>query len=105
MHGPGVDVRPLRQITGEAEFNEVFFTDVRIPDAERLGDGGRRLARRADDADERAGLHRRRRSAPARAAPIGEAAELWRKRTRRARATRRPRDELMRLWSGPRSPG
>jgi len=40
MHGPGVDVRPLRQMTGEAEFNEVFMTDVRIPDAERLGDVG-----------------------------------------------------------------
>ncbi len=40
MHAPGVDVRPLRQLTGEAEFNEVFFTDVRIPDAERLGDVG-----------------------------------------------------------------
>jgi alkylation response protein AidB-like acyl-CoA dehydrogenase len=40
MHDPGVDVRPLRQMTGEAEFNEVFMTDVRIPDAERLGDVG-----------------------------------------------------------------
>jgi alkylation response protein AidB-like acyl-CoA dehydrogenase len=40
MHGPGVEVRPLRQMTGEAEFNEVFMTDVRIPDAERLGDVG-----------------------------------------------------------------
>ncbi len=40
MHAPGVDVRPLRQLTGEAEFNEVFFSDVRIPDAERLGDVG-----------------------------------------------------------------
>jgi alkylation response protein AidB-like acyl-CoA dehydrogenase len=40
MHGPGVEVRPLYQITGEAEFNEVYFTDVRIPDAERLGDVG-----------------------------------------------------------------
>lgn len=40
MHAPGVDVRPLRQMTGEAEFNEVYFTDVRIPDAERLGDVG-----------------------------------------------------------------
>jgi len=40
MHAPGVEVRPLRQMTGEAEFNEVFFTDVRIPDRERLGDVG-----------------------------------------------------------------
>ena len=37
MHAPGVEVRPLRQMTGDAEFNEVYFTDVRIPDAERLG--------------------------------------------------------------------
>jgi alkylation response protein AidB-like acyl-CoA dehydrogenase len=40
MQAPGVDVRPLYQITGEAEFNEVYFTDVRIPDAERLGEVG-----------------------------------------------------------------
>jgi alkylation response protein AidB-like acyl-CoA dehydrogenase len=37
MHAPGVEVRPLRQITGEAEFNEVFLTDVKIPDSDRLG--------------------------------------------------------------------
>jgi len=40
MHAPGVEVRPLRQITGDAEFNEVYFDDVRIPDAERLGERG-----------------------------------------------------------------
>jgi alkylation response protein AidB-like acyl-CoA dehydrogenase len=40
MRAPGVDVRPLRQITGEAEFNEVYLTDVRIPDSHRIGDVG-----------------------------------------------------------------
>ena len=46
MHAPGVEVRPLRQMTGDAEFNEVYFTDVRIPDSERLdavGEGWRRI--------------------------------------------------------------
>ena len=59
MQAPGVEVRPLRQITGEAEFNEVYFTDTRIPDSERLGAARRRLAGVADHADERAGVDRR----------------------------------------------
>jgi alkylation response protein AidB-like acyl-CoA dehydrogenase len=38
MSAPGVTVRPLRQMSGHADFNEVFFDDVVIPDSERLGD-------------------------------------------------------------------
>jgi alkylation response protein AidB-like acyl-CoA dehydrogenase len=40
MHSPGVEVRPLRQITGEAEFNEIFFNDVEVPVSNRLGEEG-----------------------------------------------------------------
>ena len=40
MKDPTVEVRPLRQMTGEAEFNEVYFTDTRIPAAEMLGNPG-----------------------------------------------------------------
>jgi alkylation response protein AidB-like acyl-CoA dehydrogenase len=40
MHAPGVEVRPLRQITGDPEFNEIFFTDVRVPRGSMLGGPG-----------------------------------------------------------------
>ena len=40
MHAAGVEVRPLRQITGEAEFNEIFFTDVKVPRENLLGEIG-----------------------------------------------------------------
>lgn len=40
MKTPGIDVRPIRQISGEANFNEVYFSDARIPDRQRLGDIG-----------------------------------------------------------------
>ncbi|WP_184258789.1 acyl-CoA dehydrogenase [Rhodopseudomonas rhenobacensis] len=37
MKSPGVEVRPIKQANGQSDFNEVYFTDVRIPDAQRLG--------------------------------------------------------------------
>jgi len=40
MHAPGVEVRPLRQLTGEAEFNEIFFTEVEVPRENLLGEVG-----------------------------------------------------------------
>lgn len=40
MKSPGVEVKPLEQITGDPEFNEVFFTDVKVPKANRLGAEG-----------------------------------------------------------------
>ena len=40
MKSPGVEVRRIKQISGTSNFNEVFFTDVRIPDSQRLGDAG-----------------------------------------------------------------
>ena len=40
MHAPGVEVRPIHQMSGASNFNEVFFTDLRIPDTQRLGAPG-----------------------------------------------------------------
>jgi alkylation response protein AidB-like acyl-CoA dehydrogenase len=40
MHSPGIEVRPIRQANGMSGFNEVFFTDVEIPDSQRLGAAG-----------------------------------------------------------------
>ena len=40
MKSPGIEIKPIRQISGESNFNEVYFTDVRIPDSQRLGEVG-----------------------------------------------------------------
>ena len=62
---PGVQCNPIREITGEAMFCEVVFTDARVPAAYRLGERGRRLERRHGHAHPRAGRHRRHRHRPA----------------------------------------
>ena len=40
MKSPGIEIKPIKQLTGESDFNEVYFTDVRVPDSQRLGDVG-----------------------------------------------------------------
>ena len=54
MKSAGIDPRPIRQIPGSSEFNEVFLQNVRIPDQNRLGEVGGRLAGGDHHADERA---------------------------------------------------
>jgi alkylation response protein AidB-like acyl-CoA dehydrogenase len=95
MADPGVDVRPLRQLTGEAEFNEVFLTDVRIPDSYRLGEEGEgwkvatatlmneRVAIGGADAAREGGM-------------IGVVATTWRNRPELR--TAELHDRLMTLW-------
>ncbi|QFR01649.1 acyl-CoA dehydrogenase [Streptomyces phaeolivaceus] len=95
MTDPGVDVRPLRQITGEAEFNEVFLTDVRIPDSHRLGaeGAGWRVAN-ATLNNERVALGG---GADAReTGTVGEVARTW--RAHPERRTHELHDRLLRLW-------
>ncbi|MFX8805377.1 acyl-CoA dehydrogenase, partial [Acinetobacter baumannii] len=40
MDTPGIEVRPLKTLTGQSEFNEVFFTDVRVPRDQIVGERG-----------------------------------------------------------------
>ena len=82
---PGVEVRPLVQLTGEAEFNEVYFTDAFVPAEQLIGPRARGLAGRELDAVPRA----RHQPAPARdphPAPRGAAEPGGRERRDRRRA-------------------
>ncbi len=99
MHAPGVEVRPLRQITGEAEFNEVYLTDVRIHDENRIGAAGEgwRVAlttlmneRTAIGGGEGGG-----RGQPGGTA--SDAVQIWSALDAAAQTPAR-RDQLMRLW-------
>jgi alkylation response protein AidB-like acyl-CoA dehydrogenase len=79
MRAPGVEVRPLRQITGEAEFNEVFLTDVRLPDSLRLGAVGEGWqVARSTLMNERVSIGGG--AIPREGGAIGVLADLWRER-------------------------
>jgi alkylation response protein AidB-like acyl-CoA dehydrogenase len=99
MHADGVDVRPLYQITGEAEFNECFFTDTRIHDEDRLGDvgDGWRVAI-TTLMNERVSIGGN--AAPRGSGPIGEAVRLYKERFAGATDAHSAvlRDEVLQAW-------
>jgi alkylation response protein AidB-like acyl-CoA dehydrogenase len=94
MHAPGVDIRPLRQMTGDAEFNEIYMTDLRVPDDHRLGDVNvgwnvavttlmnERVFIGGLDSGPGGGM-------------VGEAVRIWKEKGHRDPARR---DQLMKLW-------
>jgi alkylation response protein AidB-like acyl-CoA dehydrogenase len=91
---PGIEVRPLVTITGEREFNEVFLTDVHIPDGQRLGEEGQGWKVAAATLDnERVAIGG---SIERESGMIGVVARTWRERPDRRTADLHQR--LLRLW-------
>jgi alkylation response protein AidB-like acyl-CoA dehydrogenase len=94
MEADGVDVRPLYQITGEAEFNEVYLTDARIPDDLRLGEVGQGwTVAMTTLMNERVAIGST--VQPRGSGMIGQAVSVWRDRGHDDPVLR---DELVRLW-------
>ncbi len=98
MTSPGVEVRPLRQLTGEAEFNEVYFTDVRVPAGQVLGEvgGGWRVAM-TTLANERVSLGAR--PAERGTGPIGQLMAVYREAARAGRTDAATTEQVMLLWT------
>jgi alkylation response protein AidB-like acyl-CoA dehydrogenase len=99
MHAPGVEVLPLYQVTGEAEFNECFFNEVRIPDTRRLGGVGEGWGVSITTLmNERVSIGG---TVPPRSSGlIGEALKIWHARwaSRRDAYALAVRSDLMRAW-------
>ncbi|HEX6853885.1 MAG TPA: acyl-CoA dehydrogenase family protein [Streptosporangiaceae bacterium] len=96
MTDPGVEVRPLRQATGEAEFNEVFLTGVQIPDDQRLGEVGQGWqVSTATLMNERVSIGGG--ALPREGGLIGLAARAWREQP--GQRTPGLHDRLLRLWA------
>jgi alkylation response protein AidB-like acyl-CoA dehydrogenase len=99
LRSPGVEIRPLRQMTGEAEFNEVYLTDVRVPDSCRIGAVGEgwRVAL-TTLMNERVSIGSGMGLSPARGSgPISDVVQTWLALPADARDPVR-RDRVMRVW-------
>jgi alkylation response protein AidB-like acyl-CoA dehydrogenase len=97
MQLPGVEVRPIRQLTGEAEFNEVYLSGVRVPDTDRLGAVGDGWAVAMTTlSSERASLGAA--GGQRGDGPIAQAVELWLAARAAGRATPVLEDRLVSLW-------
>jgi alkylation response protein AidB-like acyl-CoA dehydrogenase len=96
MTGEGVEVRPLRQLTGEAEFNEVFLTGAVIPDGDRIGGVGEgwRVAQ-GTLMNERVSIGGT--ALPREGGMIGSAARSWREHPEQR--TPGLHDRMLRLWA------
>ena len=100
MRSAGVEVRPLRQITGEAEFNEVYLTDVRVPDDCRIGaEGEGWRASLTTLMNERSAIGGGSASGgkPRRGGAANDAVAVWRSLDEPERTDSR-KDRLMQLW-------